>query len=83
MQSVKFKNQALAQIADDCGLIIEPNNPAVTDKEIEYFVEQVIAACIDAVNGTSTKAAFTTYDLGVVESTIDLAKLAIKERFKL
>jgi hypothetical protein len=83
MQSVKFTNPELAKIAEECGLVIEPANPTVTDKEIEFFVEQVIGACIDAVNNTSRHSAITTYDLDVVESTLYHATRAIKERFKL
>jgi len=83
MQSIKLKNRALAQIADDCGLVIEPNNPEVTDKEIEFFAESIVRACIEAVRQTPRHAAYTTFDLGTVEATIYAAEKQLIEKFKL
>ena len=42
MHIPKFKNQLLQQIADDCGLVIDPSNLEVTQREIEFFAEKVL-----------------------------------------
>lgn len=56
--------------------------PEVGGKILERFAELLINECIDAVNTTGKQCAYTTYDLGVVECTINMSVKAIKERFK-
>lgn len=56
--------------------------PEVGGKILERFSELLISECIDAVRQTGKQCAYTTYDLNVVECTIDKSVEAIKERFK-
>lgn len=42
---VKFENQVFQNIADECGLLIDTDNREVTQKEIEFFAEQLINKC--------------------------------------
>lgn len=37
-----FENDKIEQIANDCGLYISEHNVPATEKEIEFFVEQII-----------------------------------------
>jgi len=56
--------------------------PEVGGKILERFAELVINECIDAVRDTGKQCAYTTYDLGVVNCTINKSIEGIKERFK-
>jgi hypothetical protein len=38
-------NEKINAIAEDCGLYIAYENKAVTQKEIEFFAEQIIKEC--------------------------------------
>ena len=38
-------NKRIKEIADDCGLYIAYDNKAVTDRELEFFAEQIIKEC--------------------------------------
>ena len=42
-------NERIKKIADDCGLWIEYDNRNVTEKELEFFAEQIIKECYDVV----------------------------------
>lgn len=42
-----FQNDKIEQIANDCGLYISEHNVPATEKEIEFFVEQIIHKCYE------------------------------------
>lgn len=56
--------------------------PEVGGKILERFADLLISECIDAVSNTGKQCAYTTYDLNVVQCTINMSVEAIKERFK-
>jgi hypothetical protein len=56
--------------------------PEVGGKILERFAELVISECVAAVRSTGKQCAYTTYDLGVVECTINKSVAAINERFQ-
>lgn len=43
---VRLLNPALNEIADSCGLVVDTLNLPITQKEIEFFAEQVVKECI-------------------------------------
>lgn len=43
---VRLSNPALNEIADSCGLVVDTLNLPITQKEIEFFAEQVVKECI-------------------------------------
>jgi hypothetical protein len=43
---VVLQHEALNAIANDCGLVVDPNHRAITQSEIEYFGGCVARECI-------------------------------------
>jgi len=50
---------------------------------IEFYTEQVVLECIHQVLFTPTHMAYTSYDLSIVNATLQQATKTIKERFEL
>lgn len=57
--------------------------PSVNPVLQEAFARLIINECIDAVKNTNKHHAYTTFDLGMVESTIEKSIESIKQRFSL
>lgn len=57
--------------------------PEVGGDTLLRFAKLLIEACIDAVENTSTTHAYTTYDKGVIDATIDKSAQAIRDKFDL
>lgn len=57
--------------------------PSINSNMQEQFARLIIDECINAVKNTNKHHAFTTFDLGIVEATIEKSIKAIDERFKL
>ncbi len=57
--------------------------PSINPDMQEAFARLIINECIDAVKSTNKHHAYTTFDLGLVESTIEKSVNAIQERFPL
>jgi hypothetical protein len=55
--------------------------PVVNPALQEAFARLIIDECIDAVKNTNKHHAYTTFDLGMVEATIEKSVLAIQQRF--
>lgn len=73
-------NQKLKELSLEAGGSHYPSvNPALQ----EAFARLIINECIDAVNNTNKHHAYTTFDLGMVESTIEKSVESIKQRFSL
>jgi hypothetical protein len=49
--SPKFESALLQKVADDCGLVIDGNNPEATSKEIEFFVERFFETMTRGLQG--------------------------------
>lgn len=45
------------------------------------FAKQIIEECIDAVRNTDTRHAYTTFDKGLIDATVERSIKSIKERF--
>jgi hypothetical protein len=45
------------------------------------FAKQIIEECIDAVRDTDTRHAYTTFDKGLIDATVERSIKSIKERF--
>ncbi len=45
------------------------------------FARQIIEECIDAVRNTDTRHAYTTFDKGLIDATVERSIKSIKERF--
>lgn len=57
--------------------------PEVGGELLEKFANLLVKECIKAVEQTPKHAAFTTFDNGVVEKTIELSIKQLKEKFEL
>lgn len=57
--------------------------PDVGGELLEKFARKIIDECIIAVQNTNKHHAYTTFDLGMVEATIEKSVAAILDRFKL
>ena len=58
-------NERIKEIAEQC------NMPTLVDSwEYKKFAELLLLECIDLVETTPKHCAYTTYDLGVVDCTI-------------
>jgi hypothetical protein len=57
--------------------------PDVGGDLLEQFARKIIDECIVAVQNTNKHHAYTTFDLGMVESTIEKSVVAILDRFEL
>ena len=71
-------NDKLKEIALQAG---GSHYPDVGGETLEKFARLLIAECIDAVKNTPKTAAFTTFDLSVVDGTIANSVKAIEQRF--
>jgi len=45
------------------------------------FAQQIVKECIDAVRNTDTRHAYTTFDKGLIDATVERSVKSIKERF--
>jgi len=45
------------------------------------FAKQIIEECIDAVRNTDTRHAYTTFDKGLIDATVERSIKSIKEKF--
>lgn len=57
--------------------------PDVGGELLEQFGRKVVNECIIAVQNTNKHHAYTTFDIGMVESTIEKSVAAILDRFDL
>lgn len=55
--------------------------PSINPDVQEQFALLLIDECIDAVKNTNKHHAFTTFDLGMVEATIEKSVESIRQRF--
>ena len=49
----------------------------------EHLIELTIRACINAVKNADTTHAYTSFDKGMIDATIEKCVQSIKERFEL
>jgi len=73
-------NEKIKQIALQVG---GSHYPDVGGQLLEQFARKVIDECIIAVQNTNQHHAYTTYDKGMVEATIEKSVVAILDRFEL
>jgi len=57
--------------------------PNVGGALLEQFATLIIKECIDAVTSTDRHGANTTYDIGLIESTVEKCASNILRRFEL
>ena len=62
-------NKVIKDIADDCGLYIAYDNKDVTDKEIEFFAEQIAKECASLCSNPADAAAMLEH-FGVEEQQV-------------
>lgn len=73
-------NEKLKELSLEAG---GSHYPSVNPKLQEAFARLIINECIDAIRTANRHQAYTTYDLGTVESTIEKSVKAIQDRFSL
>ena len=73
-------NEKIKQIALQVG---GSHYPDVGGELLEQFAFKIINECIIAVQGTNKHHAATTYDMGMVEATIEKSVARILDRFDL
>lgn len=56
--------------------------PDINPQMQEVFARLVVDECIDAVRNTLLTHCFTTFDLGLAQSTIERSVKSIEERFQ-
>lgn len=56
--------------------------PGVGGQTLNQFADLLLAEVIKTIEETPKHCAYTTYDLGTVECTIEKVKATIKERFE-
>lgn len=57
--------------------------PDVGGELLEKFARKIIDECVVAVQNTNKHHAYTTFDLGMIEATIEQSIASIKNRFEL
>jgi hypothetical protein len=55
--------------------------PSINPDMQMLFARQIVEECIDAVRNTDTRHAYTTYDKGLIDATVQRSIKSIKERF--
>ena len=55
--------------------------PGINPDRQLSFAKQIIEECIDAVRNTDTRHAYTTFDKGLIDATVERSIKSIKERF--
>lgn len=56
--------------------------PGINPEMQLAFARMIVDECIDAVRSTNQNHAYTTFDKGMIQSTIDKSVKAIEERFQ-
>lgn len=74
-------NKRIKLLAEQAGFQLDklPDDVIIP---LERFVELLGQECVTAVEQTPTTSAYTTYDLGTVQSTIAKSVNIVKELFK-
>jgi hypothetical protein len=57
--------------------------PDVGGELLEKFARKIINECVVAVQNTNKHHAYTTFDLGMIEATIQKSVASILDRFEL
>ena len=57
--------------------------PEVGGDLLEKFADLLVSECVKAIEQTPRHAAFTAFDVGVVEKTIELSVKQVKDKFEL
>lgn len=57
--------------------------PEVGGELLEKFADLLVKECVTAIEKTPRHAAYTTFDAGVVEKTIELSVKQVKDKFEL
>jgi hypothetical protein len=73
-------NKKIHQIALQTG---GSHYPDVGGELLEQFARKIIDECIIAVQNTNKHHAYTTFDLGMVEATIEKSVASILDAFEL
>jgi hypothetical protein len=70
-------NKKIQELVEQAGFLNKE------EESIEYFAELIVQECIDTIKNTPSNkhSAYTTHDLGTVESTIERCIKSIKEKF--
>ena len=55
--------------------------PSINPDMQMSFARQIVEECIDAVRNTDTRHAYTTFDKGLIDATVERSIKSIKERF--
>jgi hypothetical protein len=69
-------NEQIKLLAEKCNI-----STLVDSWEYEQFAELLILECINLVETTPKHCAYTTYDLGVVDCTVQKASERLHEHF--
>lgn len=56
--------------------------PGINPEMQLAFAKMIVDECIDAVRSTNQTHAYTTFDKGIIETTINKSVKAIEERFQ-
>ncbi len=63
-------NEQIKKIAKECGLYIAYDNKAVTDKEIEFFAEQIVRECTAICDSAQLQYGQYTFTATTVKNRI-------------
>lgn len=72
-------NELLIELARQAGLKF-PSETSISPQE-QKFAELIVKECLLAIDNTNTHHVHTTFDQGLVLSTIEKNKKAVKEHF--
>lgn len=75
-------NEKIKTIKENAILEAEKSNPGNTEFPWELFADMLIKEGVSAVRNTGKQCAFTTYDLGTVNCTIDKCAETLANHFK-
>jgi len=79
-------NERIKELAEQATTDVEERpgtGICIMDKYNSRFAELIIKECIDAVKNTDRTHAYTTFDLGLIDGTIEKSVKSIKQHFNL
>jgi hypothetical protein len=73
----KTMNKTIDELIEQSGF-----SKTYEKERLEQLVKLTVDSCIDAVNQTDRRHAFTTYDMSMIVSTIEKSVRSIKQKFE-
>lgn len=74
-------NEKIQEAAYWSGMVADGTPDSWDSAALEKFANMIIDECIEAIKNTNKHQAYTTYDLSMVEGTMEKCVKSINERF--